>query len=311
MNRQFIHLNRVCVPLSLECDLNCRYCYRNSGRISDVPPFTEDMKEFLRQLNPDTCQAVVASGGEPLLHFDRVRTLFENCPARQHKKIMTNGLNLTQEIVDYINSNDIETWVSYDGDVSAWTRGVDILQDEEILRLVRAIQPLTVSCVCTAKNPDPYECYCQIKRRLGRDFYFHFNAVFGNQYLSPLLVDGFDYEKFFHGYVICKSLDLDYHNPIKRCGAGLGTANVLPDGTIVGMAEIHHRYGSIFSTREEILESQRRYGDRGECDNTECPIHSTCWHQFNRSDHWCRIQVRTEQVNSAIRAVTDQGGYEE
>ena len=68
-----LKLDRVCVPLSLDCNLHCKYCYRDREKLDKIPEFTEDMKEYLRNLSPEWCEAVVASGGEPLMHFDKVK----------------------------------------------------------------------------------------------------------------------------------------------------------------------------------------------------------------------------------------------
>lgn len=120
--RKFLPLNRVCVPLSLDCDLNCRYCYRNAGRIPRIPEFNDLMKEFLGQLDPKKTQALVASGGEPLLHWEKVKELWSYAHPDIHKKVMTNALNLTPEIIEYLNEHDVETWVSHDGDASEYLR---------------------------------------------------------------------------------------------------------------------------------------------------------------------------------------------
>ena len=102
-----IKLNRVCVPLTLDCNLHCKYCYRDRERL-DIPDFSDDMKAYLCQLSPDWCEAVIASGGEPLLHWDKVKELFSYVPHNVHKKIMSNCLLLTEDIVSYINDNEIE-----------------------------------------------------------------------------------------------------------------------------------------------------------------------------------------------------------
>lgn len=289
---KFLGLNRVCVPLSLDCDLSCRYCYRAAGRIPVVPDFNDLMREYLGQLDPTKTQALVASGGEPLLHFDKVKELFSYAPKDQHKKVMTNGLNLTQEIVDYLNENKVETWVSHDGDATEWLRGVDVLRDEEQLELIRKIDHLTIACACTAKNPDPYKNYLQSKAILGRDFYFHYNALFVEKFLHPELVEGFDYGAWQAGVLHCEMLDLDWHNPIPHGYRGVGV-NVLPNGDLTGMENIHHKYGTVLSTREEVMAKQREFGDLKACDNTDCLMYKNCKTQGQyRSDHFCAARLK-------------------
>lgn len=296
---KFIGLNRVCVPLSLDCDLSCRYCYRNAGRIPKVPEFNSLMREFLGQLDSTKTQALVASGGEPLLHWDKVKELFSYAPKEMHKKVMTNGLNLTQEIVDYLNENKVEVWISHDGNATEWLRGVDVLNDPKQKDLIEQLWHLCFSCCCTNKNPDPYQCYLEIKERVKRPFYFHFNAVFADKFCLPL-VEGFDYSRYQKGALKCWLKHLDWTSPIPRYYKGTG-ANVLPNGDIVGMCEIHHKYGTVLDTVETILKNQTALGDRNSCSNSSCPVHAYC-HESGHlmSEHFCQIKQKNVELKLAM-----------
>ena len=297
---KFIGLNRVCVPLSLDCDLSCRYCYRAVGRIPVVPDFNDLMREFLGQLDPTKTQALVASGGEPLLHFDKVKELFSYAPKGMHFKVMTNGLNLTQEVVDYLNKNKVETWVSHDGNATDWHRGVDVLSDAELYELIMQIEHLTFCCVCSAKNPDPWKNYQYIKARVPRQFYFHFNPVFDDKYLPAELIDGFDYKAFQAGALRCELHDLDWHNPIPHGYPGTG-CNVLPNGDLVGMENIHHKYGTVLSTLKDVRAKQREWGDVIPCDNSACELHSICSNQGqHRSSHYCTYRKHAVAYRTAL-----------
>lgn len=300
--RKFLGLNRVCVPLSLDCDLSCRYCYRNAGRIPVVPDFNDLMRDYLHQLDPSNVQALVASGGEPLLHWDKVEELFSYAPKKQHKKVMTNGLNLTPYIVDYLNRNKVEVFLSHDGDMTEWLRGVDVLKDPELKDLILGINHLTFSCACTAKNPDPWKCYNEIKAQVNRPFYFHFNEVFADKHMPPELLDGFDYKAFQSGSLHCMLHDVDWHNPINSTFGGVG-CNVLPNGDLVGMCEIHHKYGTVLSTRAEVLAKKQELGDRLACDDLDCPVNGPCkWRGQYKSDHFCKCTISKMTNRMAVRA---------
>lgn len=302
---KFLGLNRVCVPLSMDCDLSCRYCYRNAGRIPVVPEFNDLMREYISQLDPTKTQALVASGGEPLLHFDKVQELFSYAPKGQLKRVMTNGLNLTPEIVKFLNDGYTETLLSHDGDVTEWLRGADVLKDPELKKLIMGIDHLTISCVCTAKNPDPYKCYLETKKILNRPFYFHWNAVFADKFLHPELVEGFDYKAYQAGEAHCELLGLDWVNPVPHGYRGVGV-NVLPNGDLVGMAEIHHKYGTVLSTYEEVVEAKRKWGDLVPCEDKSCSILKYCKkHGQDKSNHWCECRKRTVALRTAIRLERD------
>ncbi len=298
--KKFIGMNRVCVPLSLDCDLSCRYCYRNSGRIPVVPEFNDLMREFLGQLDPTKTQALVASGGEPLLHFDKVKELFSYAPKAIHKKVMTNGLNLTREIVDFLNEHKVETWVSYDGNATEWLRGVDVLKDPELKALILDIDHLTFSCCCTNRNPDPWKCYQEIKAQVDRHFYFHYNAVFADKYCADLTND-FDYKAFRRGSLLCMMEDLDYTNPIPLHYKGTGS-NVLPNGDVVGMCEIDHKYGTVLDDVETIIAKQVVFGDRAKCNDTDCPVHQYCRDSGHlRTEHFCNVKMGDIEIKLALK----------
>ena len=308
--RKFLGLSRVCVPLSMDCDLSCRYCYRAVGRIPVVPDMNDLMREYISQLDPTKTQALVASGGEPLLHFDKVKELFSLAPKGQLKRVMTNGLNLTREMVDFFNDGYTEVLLSHDGDITEWLRGTDVLKDEEQLTLIRDIEHLTVSCVCTSKNPDPYQNYLQSKALLQRPFYYHWNPVFADKFLPSELIDGFDYKAYQAGEAHCELLDLRWINPVPYGYRGLGV-NVLPNGDLVGMAEIHHKYGTILSTYEEVIEAKRKWGDMTPCEDNTCPITNVCKNQGqNKSAHFCECRKRRIAIRSAIKLMERENEFE-
>ena len=113
----------------MDCNLHCKYCFRDNKRIDKVPEFTPDMIECLKNLSPEKCKIATATGGEPFLRFDKVKEYFSYVHKDIPKKIISNCTLLTQEIVDYINENNIELQVSHDGSITKFLRGVDIFED--------------------------------------------------------------------------------------------------------------------------------------------------------------------------------------
>lgn len=289
-------LKRICVPLSLDCNLNCKYCYRDHDSRIDVPAFSEGMVKYLGGLSPDRCECVCASGGEPLVHWDRVKELFSYVPKDVHKKIMTNGTLLTQEIVDYVNDNDIELSVSHDGPKAEFLRGVDILKDERIAGLVRQVKILRMVCVITKFNPDVWENFFDTAKRLGRCEF--------NYYISPLLdcpeqeylVDGMDYDKWFRTwtqfFVSPYHLQLPWYfgrtlkktasaNPVKYRYGKHGHFNVLPDGRICEMRKITADYGKVWDEFTDLYGEMLKnevFAYCAGCEyNKKCNINIPCY----------------------------------
>ena len=163
-----LKIRRICVPLSLDCNLHCKYCYRDLEKLDSIPDFTSDMIQYLQNLNPSWCEAVIASGGEPLLHWDKVLELFSYTPKNVHKVIMTNGTLLTQDKVDYINENNIEISLSHDGKMTEFLRGIDVFNDKILLNLIKQIEILRIYAVCTVYNNDVWENFFNSISRLNR-----------------------------------------------------------------------------------------------------------------------------------------------
>lgn len=86
VTRRFIGMNRVCVPLSLDCDMNCRYCYVQKAMIKNTRELVRKhgleaemeelfsgqeigMTDLLFSLLPDRAQAItLAIGGAMLVN---------------------------------------------------------------------------------------------------------------------------------------------------------------------------------------------------------------------------------------------------
>ena len=314
-----IRLNRVCVPLNLDCNLHCKYCYRDKERLDKIPEFSEDMKEYLASLSPDWCEAVIASGGEPLLHFDKVQELFANVPKNVHKKVMTNGTLLTQEIVDYVNENDIELFVSHDGPKSEFLRGIDILKDEKICNLLRQVKTLTVWCVVTKYNTNIWENYFDVVKKLHQvDFMFRANPM--NDVVSEMayFVDGFNYDEWIETYLQFTMSPFNrewpwYHGrtltkdkPVTCRAVGF---NVLPDGTVTGMIRIKSKYGTIKDTLEVCEKNALATGLSNYCDESECKYKDRCDTSLQHiGPHACKCKkmlIDTYENTKKIREIRE------
>lgn len=119
--------------LDHQCNLRCTYCY--NGRKFSRPMTTEVMRsavDLALSLGPPHLDLGLF-GGEPLLHFDRIRELDEYvthalraCPERPPTVrwiLNTNGTCFTEEILDWFSPpRRAAVFVSLDGDRSAHDR---------------------------------------------------------------------------------------------------------------------------------------------------------------------------------------------
>lgn len=298
-----LQLGRVCVPLGLACDLDCKYCYRHAGT-TRVPDFNDLMIRYLGQLEPENCRAVVASGGEPLLYLDRVKQLFSYVPKNVHKKIMTNGIHLTQELIDWMNEEKIELHFSHDGQNTKYYRGVDVLDDPKICDLISQVNILRVHSVICKGNEDIIKNYEYIQSKIHKDdLYYTISPFFALQEPHEL-IDGFDYDLYMASYMryqVMLRRTMVHYVPGKSHGL-----NVLPNGEVCAMVNMH-KYGTVEDSLETILENKRKQGDYSTCENFKgCRIRSECrFASQGASPHLCKCL----HIHHAVTDYLKEGTY--
>ena len=301
-----LKFNRVCVPLTLDCNLQCKYCYRDREKLDKIPEFTEDMKDYLRNLSPDWCEAVIASGGEPMIYWDKVKELFSYVPKNIHKKILSNCTLLTQEIVDYINENEIEISISHDGPKTKFLRGVDILQNKKVRDLIRQIKYISCWSVITKYNTDCWENYFDILKRLDRvDIRYMVSPIMDIPSQHDL-IDGFNYKEWFKTSLEVKLSPLrekymlpwygcftikDKSSIVTNSGRSCGF-NILPNGTVCGMTRICSNYGSIHNKNyDECRQNAIKQGLFDYCYQTNCKYKDVCvYDPQTTSEHVCKCR---------------------
>ena len=280
-----LKITRVCVPLSLDCNLHCKYCYRDKEKLDAIPAFTEDMISYLGSLKPDKCECVCASGGEPLMHWDKVKELFSYVPKNVHKKVMSNCLLLTQEIVDYLNENNIELSVSHDGKLTKFLRGVDVLRDKRICNLVRQVKIMRVVGVVTKYNVDVWENFFDTATLLRRTNFEYVGLPLNDIPAQYDLIDGFDYDTWsrtWFEFTVSPyrrllpwyrgiTLTLPKTGIIRRAGF-----NVLPNGVVCGIANICSNYGTVNDDFMDCYEKLCKTGEVDYCKNANCKFIDIC-----------------------------------
>lgn len=108
------------VVLTAQCNLRCGYCYQNAKREERMSFDTlrAALDLALRSNNEEV--TIVFYGGEPLLEFELLKRGVQYMEANKRGKrvtysIVTNGLLLTEEVVDFITSYWFDTHLSFDG----------------------------------------------------------------------------------------------------------------------------------------------------------------------------------------------------
>lgn len=106
-----VHLN-----ITNKCNLKCSYCYffEDSVNISKKEPSYSELINYIDQAEEIGAKLIIFSGGEALLHPDIFKILeYGSTP----KMLLTNGLLLTEEIIEKLNNIKLlkDVKVSFDG----------------------------------------------------------------------------------------------------------------------------------------------------------------------------------------------------
>ncbi|HOJ77964.1 MAG TPA: thioether cross-link-forming SCIFF peptide maturase [Bacillota bacterium] len=131
-------IKALCLHVSHDCNLRCKYCFAGTG------PFGGKRENMSVEVGKAAIDFLLANsgnkrqleidffGGEPLLNWDVVRQLVDygSVTATQYGKelhftLTTNGIALTEPIIDYLNGKEISVVLSLDGraDVNNRMRG--------------------------------------------------------------------------------------------------------------------------------------------------------------------------------------------
>lgn len=123
-------LKKLIILLSTACNMRCRYCYLSFGthagdeklhniKVEDV----ERTLDILIEKYPDGIGFIQFFGGEPLIAFNEMREIYcnvcsffdeRNIPRPQFG-VVTNGLRINDEVIDFFNQSRIIVTVSVDG----------------------------------------------------------------------------------------------------------------------------------------------------------------------------------------------------
>jgi uncharacterized protein len=153
----YLRINQIYYILGYACDLNCKYCAESFHKNAIVPAKEcgKSAEYFIRNLLHNESQRPIKFtfyGGEPLIYWDdliKVHQKFKNEPMADFY-VFTNGKALTQDKVDYLNKNNFQVILSWDGRNVEITRGHDSMKDNRDLFL--QLNRLAINGIGSAYN---------------------------------------------------------------------------------------------------------------------------------------------------------------
>lgn len=296
---------RVGIILGADCNFNCKYCFRPheyTKSINFPNHISNRMKKYLSEISPVWAESVSCTGGETLLYFDLVKEVFSYVPKDVHKLILTNGSLLTQEIVDYLNENDIEVHLSYDGEMTKFLRGVDVLENERILNLVRQIKHLMILTVMTSYNQSIKDNYEYIVNKLQRNDFIYASSAMIDCPETRWLIKDFNYDVFYKEmWYFLKNIykKNPYYHTRDNTSTFEGVMIDL-DGNLRNLYTFQ-RVGDITEHRDVIYQRMNDMGLYRYCNNNkECLIKNICRKSKQiSSEHVCKCARVLEEFYNA------------
>ena len=289
--------------VTAECNLRCDYCFcdwHKEDMSLETAIKAADMalenfyykKEHNIPCIPEKPE-ILFFGGEPLLKYEEIiKPIIIKYSDLFNYSITTNGLLLSEDIVDFLNQHNVSVLFSFDGipEVQNMQRKLKNGQNsfELILKnipyfllknkdtqmrmtLTRQSIPFLYDCYLFAEEmgfdkfllapnsfekwteQDFIECVKQMKK-IGCHIY--------NELQDPSIINICGFYPFEKCYEIMWNIRLNketFDNSIFRCGLGTLTFSVCPDGTIVSCQEEITHPIHIIGTVEEGINKDQHY----------------------------------------------------
>ena len=113
------------IDLTTQCNLNCKYCFRDVNNPENYKSISEEMLNKICSYILDYCMkhevkkiSIQPWGGEPLLEMKKIKWMydfFQNTSVSVHFTIETNGVLLTEENVKWLFEHNVSIGISIDG----------------------------------------------------------------------------------------------------------------------------------------------------------------------------------------------------
>ena len=203
----------ITLKLGNRCNFQCRHCCQGEYKeqVAEDLAINPDIFDYIhkeatewvardRSVNnkafADEKTTLRLWGGEPLMYLPQIKQVVQELKKSPVQlAITTNGSLLTQEIVDYVNEEDIHVALSNDGADTAKIRLINVLEDERLVGLFRQIKKRSVTAVLHAYSQDLFQTWSYILGRVGQDTAIYTELLMAVQEI-PKDICAFDNEGF-------------------------------------------------------------------------------------------------------------------
>ncbi|MEF8878853.1 MAG: radical SAM protein [Candidatus Thermoplasmatota archaeon] len=166
------------------CNLNCKHCYANAGKVGKDELSTEEAKKVIDELDHASVPIIAFSGGEPLVRDDILELTRYAADKGIYIAMATNGTLITKEkakemkeagvkfIQISLDSADAETHDSF--------RGIDGVFDKTIKGIKNAVDEgffVNIASTATSYNKDEIPDIIDLCEELNVNWFMLYNFV--------------------------------------------------------------------------------------------------------------------------------------
>ena len=167
-------ISSIYLMLGGACNFKCRHCIQEDSGIKCFNPkqnINSNVVKYIWHLiniRPDCYNKIklLFWGGEPLIYFSVIKDIVQEFQGNLEYVIITNGELLTQEMVDFINANEIYLTLSNDGKMTSNIRTKNMLEDSSFLELFSQVKHKGIDAVIHAYNSDYQGLYSYINSKV-------------------------------------------------------------------------------------------------------------------------------------------------
>lgn len=154
------HVTTIFIMLGNSCNMNCVYCLQHPlVHKAIAKDINKDIYQFIAQTvedNDGRSLQLQFYGGEPLVYYDKIKEIVATVKEMKiphiRFSIITNGRAITDETVEFFNSNNFNVAISWDGKNVLQTRGYDSFSPfTPLRRRIMRINNLCISSVMSSK----------------------------------------------------------------------------------------------------------------------------------------------------------------
>ena len=139
-------MEHITILVTRKCNLKCEYCYQEHNEKNMSREISNQIVDIVRRYN---IKNISLFGGEPLINWEIIKHIVDELTHEDVQYgLITNGLLLDDEKLDFIEKNKIALAISYDGK-RTMKRAKSVGQAELIYSsLKKAISRITSLTIC-------------------------------------------------------------------------------------------------------------------------------------------------------------------